>query len=86
MARPTKPRTRAFSLSAYLRRTSLSRGLLGDNPFWRAVFVVVFGRRLVRRLMGHVPETVAVETLLPGNVLQIAAIDPREAGRGRRRR
>jgi hypothetical protein len=60
----------------YIRRASINRGLLGDNAFWRVVFFVSFGRKLLRRVMGSEPETVAIEKLKPGQFVRIEAIDP----------
>jgi hypothetical protein len=72
----------------YLRRASIDRGLFGDNMFWRAMFFVIFGRRLLRRVMGSEPETVAIEKLKPGQFVRIEAIDPAtlEPGKQRKRR
>lgn len=66
-----------LAVSSYVRRASINRGLLGDDRFWRAVFFVMMGRRLMRKLSGAEPEIVAVERLEPGQFVRIEAIDPR---------
>jgi hypothetical protein len=85
-------RSGATSLSrpaAYIRHTSINKGLFGENRLWRVVFVIIFGRKLLRRMMGSEPETVAIEKLKPGQFVSIEAIDPQtldERRKGRRRR
>ena len=63
--------------SYYVRRASINKGLFGDDRFWRAVFILMTGRKVLRKLMGSGPETVALEKLEPGQFVRIEAIDPR---------
>ena len=63
--------------SYYVRRASINKGLFGDDRFWRAVFILMTGRKVLRKLMGSGPETVALEKLKPGQFVRIEAIDPR---------
>lgn len=63
--------------SSYIRRASINKGLFGDDRFWRMVFILLTGRKVLRRFMGSEPETVAIETLKPGQFVRIEAIDPR---------
>jgi len=63
--------------SHYIRRASINKGLFGDDRFWRAVFILMTGRKVLRKLMGSGPETVAFEKLKPGQFVRIEAIDPR---------
>ena len=72
MARPSILRP-----SYYIRRASIDKGLFGDDRFWRMVFILMTGRKVLRRLMGSGPETVALEKLKPGQFVRIEAIDPR---------
>ena len=72
MARPSILRP-----SYYIRRASINKGLFGDDRFWRTVFIVMTGRKVLRRMMGSEPETVAIEKLKPGQFVRIEAIDPR---------
>lgn len=80
-----RARRRAASLGAYLRRTSFNRGLLGDDRVWRAVFMVLTGRRMLKKVMGSEPTLVATEQIEPGSTIQISSIDPVAAKRPRRR-
>jgi len=79
-------RRRALSLSALIRSRALQRGILGSSPLWRAVAVVVFGRRLLKRIFGKTPENLGTEKLEPGQAVHIAAIAPpsQPERRGRR--
>lgn len=63
--------------SYYVRRASINKGLFGDDRFWRTVFILMTGRRVLRKMMGSGPETVAIEKLKPGQFVRIEAIDPR---------
>ena len=72
MARPSVLRP-----SYYIRRASIRKGLFGDDRFWRTVFILMTGRKVLRRMMGSEPETVALEKLKPGQFVRIEAIDPR---------
>jgi hypothetical protein len=62
--------------SFYIRRASINKGLFGDDRFWRTVFILMTGRKVLRKLMGSGPETVALEKLKPGQFVRIEAIDP----------
>lgn len=77
MARGTGARS-FLRLGHYLRRASINKGLFGEDRFWRVVFAVIFGRKLLRRLIGSEPETVAMEKLKPGQFVRIEAIDPEQ--------
>jgi hypothetical protein len=81
-------RRRALSLSALIRSRALQRGILGSSPLWRAVAVVVFGRRFLKRIFGKTAENLGTEKLTAGQLLQIEAIAPqsRQERRGPRRR
>jgi len=60
-----------------LRRTSRQKGLFGNDSFWRAVFFLLYGRTVWRKLTGKEPEVVSVEKLKPGQELHLLAIDPK---------
>ena len=46
------PRSRSgLSLWWYTRRRALSRGVFGEDRFWRLVYGLMYGRRTVRRLI-----------------------------------
>lgn len=82
------PRPSVLRPSFYVRRASISKGLLGDDRFWRMVFILLTGRKALRKVMGSEPERVAIEKLEPGQFVRIEAIDPRtlEAEPSKRRR
>jgi hypothetical protein len=42
---------RRLSLKLYTRRKALSRGLFGEDRFWRLVYALMYGRRTVSRLI-----------------------------------
>ena len=62
--------------SYYIRWASINKGLFGDDRFWRMVFILMTGRKVLRKLMGSEPEVVAFERLKPGQFVRIEAIDP----------
>ena len=77
MARSTRPRGGLLHPAAFIRRQSLHKGLLGDDRFWRAVFFVMFGRRVLSKVMGSEPELLSVEKLAPDETLVIETVHPR---------
>lgn len=62
---------------AFLRSRSLSRGFVRGHRGWFAVGVVVWGLRVLRRLIGRRPEVVATEKIAPGRTLVISSIERR---------
>ena len=81
-------RRRALSLSALIRTRAIRRGILGQSPLWRAIALVVFGRRFLKRILGKNPENLGTEKLEAGQFVRIEAIAPpsRRERRGARRR
>ena len=82
---------RALSLSALIRTRAIQRGILGTSPMWRAIALLLFGRRFLKRILGKRPEHLSTEKLVAGQSVQIAAIPPpsrdeRRGCRGARRR
>jgi hypothetical protein len=86
MARGRRGGGSIFSPAAYIRRSSINKGLFGDDRFWRTVFIVMTGRKVLRRVLGSGPEVVAVEKLKPGQFVRIEAIDPATLEPTKRRR
>jgi hypothetical protein len=76
-------RRRALSLSALIRTRAIQRGILGSSPFWRAIALFVFGRRVLKRILGKNVEELGTEKLTAGQLVQIEAIAP-PTRRGRR--
>ena len=60
-----------------LRSIAVRRGLLGGSRSWMIVAGVLWGARILRRASSRRPEVVALESLKPGQTLQVTAIDPR---------
>jgi hypothetical protein len=81
-------RIRALLLSALFRRRALKQSIFGSSRVWRAVAVVVYGGRFLRRAFGKSPEDLGTEKLRAGQLLQIEAIapPPRRQRREARRR
>ena len=81
-------RRRALSPSALIRNRAIHRGILGSSPLWRAVAIVVFGRRLLKRIVGKNAEDLGTEKLEAGQFVRIEAIAPstRRERRGAHRR
>lgn len=52
-------------------RTALRRGLVGGHPGWRSLWFVVMSWKVVSRALRKRPETIAVERLRPGGVLEV---------------
>lgn len=79
-------RGRVLSLAYFIRRASINKGLFGDDRFWRTIFFIIYGRKVLKRVLGAEPETVAIETLKPGQFVRIEAIDPSTLDSGKKRR
>jgi hypothetical protein len=81
-------RRRALSPSALIRTRAIHRGILGSSPLWRAIALVVFSRRFLKRILGKNPENLGTETLKAGQFVCVEAIAPpsRRDRRGARRR
>ena len=63
-------------LTRFLRYGALHKGLLGGSPGWRALFFVMFGGRMMRKMSGKVPKIVATERMKPGQLVQLETIKP----------
>jgi hypothetical protein len=61
----------------YSRRRAARRITGRRQILWRSLYTVVYGLRLLRRVLSRPPEPVAVEKLKPGQLLGVVAIDPR---------
>lgn len=59
-------------MGGFLRRTAVTRGVLGGNRFWLVLAIVIYGRRIIRKLAGDGPELVFSERLEPGQSLLIS--------------
>jgi hypothetical protein len=59
-------------------RKAMVEGLKGQNKIWRAVMIAIIARRVLRRLMGSEPVTVAVDRLQPGETLVLRGVSSRK--------
>ena len=58
-------------MAGTLYRLARIKGLFGGSRTWRVVWGVMFGARLIRRVVGDRPEVVYRERLRPGQVLVV---------------
>jgi hypothetical protein len=72
------PRRKRLSPSYVLRRQAFFRGVLGRQRVWLAIGGVLWGTRLLKRLLGRNPEYLGTEVLAPGQFVSIRAIPPSE--------
>ena len=59
-------------MAGFIRRTAVAKGVFGNSRFWLVLAIFIYGRRLMRRLLGDAPETVFSEELQPGQSLLIS--------------
>jgi hypothetical protein len=64
-----------------IRRLATSKGLFGGSRFWQVVFGIITLKRSWAKIMGKVPEVVALDTLKPGQFMTIEAIGPKDPRR-----
>lgn len=74
-----------YSPTAALRRRSINRGVLGGSRFWTILGAVLWGGRLLRRVLARQEQLVAREVLKPGQHVTIRALGAEEARSGKRR-
>jgi len=70
------------SPSMLVVRRAMTQGLFGDSRMWKLIAFAIIGRRMLRRIMGSEPRTVAVERILPGETVIMRGV----AGRPPKRR
>ena len=71
MARP-----RFATLGTYLRAGAVRKGLIGGSGGWMAIGAVVWGPRLLRRLLGRRPEPTTSVRLDAGDGLEVRTYRP----------
>jgi hypothetical protein len=73
--RPRRSR-RPAALSPFVvaRRLAFSRGVIGGRRGWLAVGGVLWGSRLLRRMLGRNQRVVATDLLRPGQRMTIEAL------------
>jgi hypothetical protein len=62
--------------SVLLRRNALYRGLLGGSRGWLAIGALLWGKGLLKKLLGKDEQVLAVEKLKAGQGIRIDAIRP----------
>jgi hypothetical protein len=78
MIRRFPPTGYVLNPAAWAYRMSVRKGLLGGDRVWRVVLVAIVARRLLQRLMGATPATVAVEELKAGETLILRGVRSRK--------
>jgi hypothetical protein len=69
------------------RRNAIYKGVLGGDRTWLVIGAVVWGPRILKRVLGKNEEIVTTEKLLPGMALRIESLPQRtRADRQRFRR
>jgi hypothetical protein len=74
MARPSSAQPSRLSPFGMLRRAAFTRGVLGRQPVWALLSVVLW---LFRRMRAErQPKVVALEKLLPGQSMTLTTVTP----------
>jgi hypothetical protein len=55
-------------------RRAMVEGLRGENKVWRLIMLLIIANRLLRRIMGSDPQTVAIEKIGPGETVILRAV------------
>jgi hypothetical protein len=74
VARPSREKPSRLLPFASLRRTAFNRGVLGRQPLWALLSVVLWIFRRVR--VDKQPKVVAIEKLLPGQSMTLTTVTP----------
>jgi len=72
--------------SYILRSRALTQGILGGHRGWQVVAAVIFGRRILKGVLGKHPELLARDVLQPGEALTVRTMAPPDRSRRVRRR
>lgn len=69
-------RSRLLSPTVLLKRSGFYKGVLGGSKGWLAVFLLIWGRGKAKSAFGKTEQTIAVETLKPGEFVTLRTIKP----------
>ena len=58
-------------------RRAMVDGLFGESRLWKLIAFAIIGRRILRRVLGSDPVTVAVEKIRPGETLILRGVTGR---------
>ena len=67
-----------------LQRNAVRKGIFGRSNLWRSVAMVLYGRRVLKRLLGRQPEFLGRRTLRAGQMLTVAVLAPTARREARR--
>ena len=71
--------------ATYIRIQAFRKGVMRRQAFWRTIALIIYGRRLTKRLFGRQPQVVDVSTMKGGgHWMEIRTYDP-QARRASRR-
>jgi hypothetical protein len=65
------------SPSMLVVRRAMVDGLFGESRMWKLVAFAIIGRRMLRRIMGSEPRTVAIERIRPGETVILRGVTSR---------
>jgi hypothetical protein len=63
--------------SVLIVRRAMVDGLFGDSRMWKLIAFAIIGRRMLHRIMGTAPRTVAIERIRPGETLIMRGVTGR---------
>ena len=72
--------------SYIIRSRAMSQGILGGQRGWQIVAAIVFGRQILKSVLGKHPEVLARDVLAAGESITIRTMAPPERGRKARRK
>ena len=71
--------------ATYIRIQAFRKGVMRRQAFWRTIALIIYGRRLTKRLFGRQPQVVDVSTMKGGgHWMEIRTYSP-QARRASRR-
>lgn len=63
-----------LSPGLFIGRKAITQGFFGVSRVWQVIGVIVFGRMVLRRIMGGGSQTVAIERLEPGQRIILTGV------------
>ena len=72
--------------SYIIRSKAMTQGVFGGQRGWQVVAAVVFGRQILKRVLGKHPELLARDVLQAGESITVRTLGPPERGRKARRK